>query len=55
MMSVIHKRKVEVWLDVQDKNEVPEYWNPILQTEVDGMQSDHPGDLVRFLKQKGLH
>jgi glycerophosphoryl diester phosphodiesterase len=55
MMSVIHKRKVEVWLDVQDKNEAPEYWNPILQTGVDGMQSDHPGDLVRFLKEKKLH
>jgi glycerophosphoryl diester phosphodiesterase len=55
MMSVIHKRNVEVWLDVQDKNEAPDYWNPILQTGVNGMQSDHPGDLVKFLKKKGLH
>jgi len=55
MMSVIRKRNVQVWLDVQEKIETPEYWNRILETKVDGMQSDHPGELVRFLKQKGLH
>ncbi|HSB91596.1 MAG TPA: glycerophosphodiester phosphodiesterase family protein [Flavitalea sp.] len=55
MMSVIHKRNVQVWLDVQDKSENPQYWTPIVESKVDGMQSDHPGDLVKFLKQKGLH
>jgi glycerophosphoryl diester phosphodiesterase len=55
MMSLIHGAKVKVWLDVQDKNENAAYWNTILQTNVDGMQTDHPGELIKYLKEKGLH
>ena len=54
-MSQFQKSNVAVWLDVQNKNENPEYWNSILETKVNGMQSDHPGDLIKYLKEKGLH
>jgi len=53
MLAVIRSCHVKVWLDVQNKDERPEYWMPILKTGVDGMQSDHPGELVRFLKSIG--
>lgn len=53
MLSVIRSCQVKVWLDVQNKEERPKYWMPILKTGVDGMQSDHPGALVKFLGNIG--
>jgi glycerophosphoryl diester phosphodiesterase len=55
MMSLIQGANVKIWLDVQDKNENAAYWSAILETKIDGMQTDHPGDLIKFLKEKGLH
>ena len=53
MLAVIRSCHVKVWLDVQNKEERPEYWKPIINTGVDGMQSDHPGALVQFLESIG--
>ncbi|MGX5819266.1 glycerophosphodiester phosphodiesterase family protein [Chitinophaga lutea] len=51
LLAVARKRKVAVWLDAQSPTEGPEKWNAVIKTGVQGIQSDQPGALVRFLKQ----
>lgn len=51
MLSVLHKNGVAIWLDVQSKNEGASYWDAILDTHIEGMQSDHPAQLVEHLKR----
>ena len=52
MLDVTKQNKVAVWLDVQSKTEGPATWDKALASRVQGLQSDHPGQLVDYLKQK---
>jgi len=49
------KRGVEVWLDVQSPTEGPASWDAALQKGVVGLQTDHPEDLLRYLRLQKLH
>ncbi len=42
-----------VWPDIQGKNEAAD-WNSALAKGFNGLQTDHPADLIKFLKEKGL-
>ncbi|HXS58953.1 MAG TPA: glycerophosphodiester phosphodiesterase family protein [Hanamia sp.] len=52
--TLMHKRKIAVWLDVQSKDEGPEKWEQALKQGVDGLQTDHPEKLIKYLKNKGI-
>lgn len=54
MLAVCKKRKVEIWLDVQDEKEGPTSWQQALETPVQGLQTDHPAALIEFLTKKGI-
>ncbi|MEX6691296.1 glycerophosphodiester phosphodiesterase family protein [Danxiaibacter flavus] len=51
MIPFLNKRHVAVWLDIQGNDEGPAKWNDALKMGVQGLQSDHPEDLVKFLHQ----
>jgi glycerophosphoryl diester phosphodiesterase len=53
-LSLMHKMKIAVWLDVQSKDEGPEKWGQALKQGVDGLQTDHPEKLVRYLEGQGV-
>lgn len=53
MLKLLKQRRIAVWLDVQSKEEGPQRWQKALDQQVEGMQTDHPGDLVRWLKTQG--
>ncbi|HTI61333.1 glycerophosphodiester phosphodiesterase family protein [Mucilaginibacter sp.] len=42
-----------VWPDIQSQNEA-QNWDEALTKGFTGLQTDHPADLVKFLKSKGL-
>lgn len=54
LMTVARRRRISVWLDAQSPNEGPDAWNAVLEKKVQGMQSDHPGALVRYLREHRL-
>lgn len=53
MLAIFKTRNVAVWLDVQAKDEGPVSWQKALDTPVQGLQTDHPGALINYLKQNG--
>ncbi len=53
-LSLMHKMKIAVWLDVQSKDEGPEKWGQALKQSVDGLQTDHPEKLVKYLEGQGI-
>ncbi|MBO9728445.1 MAG: alpha/beta hydrolase fold domain-containing protein [Chitinophaga sp.] len=54
MLAVTRQHGVAVWLDAQTPSEGPASWNTVLSKGVQGMQSDHPGALVTYLKTNNL-
>lgn len=54
MLAITRANGVAVWLDVQDKNEGPESWEPTIRKGVQGLQTDNPTALVNYLNEKGL-
>ncbi len=53
MIQVAQNEGVGVWLDVQSPSEGPQTWDSALQKGVNGVQTDHPEELVKYLKTKG--
>lgn len=53
LLAVCKEKNVAVWLDVQAKDEGPLSWQKALDTPVQGLQTDHPGALINYLKQNG--
>jgi len=41
-----------VWPDIQNPNENPEYWQKVLAPGFSGVQTDHPVELIRWLKAR---
>ncbi|HLZ89040.1 MAG TPA: glycerophosphodiester phosphodiesterase family protein [Puia sp.] len=40
--------------DIQGAGEGPAVWEPAIRKEIRGLQTDHPGDLIAWLKEKRL-
>jgi len=53
LINLMHKRKIAVWLDVQSEDEGPIKWEQALKLGVDGLQTDHPEKLIKYLKDQG--
>lgn len=53
MVALARAMGLTVWPDIQSANE-SQNWDEALAKGFNGLQTDHPADLVRFLKSKGL-
>jgi glycerophosphoryl diester phosphodiesterase len=53
LLATVNQRGVAVWLDVEGPNESPSLWNAVIQKGVQGMQTDHPEALVKYLVAQG--
>jgi len=51
LVKTINRSGQVVWVDVQSKNEDDAHWNKVLALGVQGMQTDHPRELVHWRKQ----
>lgn len=50
MVQTAQNEGVAVWLDVQSASEGPQVWDSTLQKGVNGVQTDHPDELIKYLK-----
>ena len=54
MLKTADANNVAIWLDVQSEDEGPVKWDKAIQQGVKGLQTDHPGKLIQYLKDKKL-
>lgn len=54
LINILHNSKIEVWLDVQSRDENPAKWDRALSLGIDGLQTDHPAQLIKYLNTKKL-
>ncbi|MDP4285963.1 MAG: glycerophosphodiester phosphodiesterase family protein [Bacteroidota bacterium] len=54
LLAAARKNGVSVWLDVEGADENPAKWSSAIHLGIQGMQTDHPGALVKYLKQNKL-
>jgi glycerophosphoryl diester phosphodiesterase len=54
LIHILHDHKIHVWLDVQSRDENPAKWDHALSLGVDGLQTDHPEQLIKYLNTKKL-
>lgn len=54
MVATANEAGVAVWLDVQSDVENETDWNTALQKGIQGIQTDHPGELIAYLNKSGL-
>lgn len=47
--------KVQYWIDVQRSDEGPEYWQGFWDKKVRGFQTDHPREMVQWLRKQHQH
>jgi hypothetical protein len=43
----------EIYVDIMGATDAPEGWQAAIDAGADGLQSDRPGPLVEYLRQKG--
>ncbi len=48
------EKGVPVWADIQSPHEGPLEWKTALDMGLAGLQTDHPKELVQYLKEKGI-
>ncbi len=53
MVTAAHQWGAVVWPDIQNPGENPSQWEPSIRMGVKGLQSDHPGALVNYMKSIG--
>jgi glycerophosphoryl diester phosphodiesterase len=54
MLACAAALKLPVWPDIQSTGEGPADWDKALQKGLNGLQTDHPAALVKYLKEKKL-
>jgi glycerophosphoryl diester phosphodiesterase len=55
--AMVHEARLQnraVWVDVQSKNENANTWRAALDLKLQGLQTDHPKELIGFLVSQGL-
>jgi glycerophosphoryl diester phosphodiesterase len=52
ILALFKRRHVAVWLDVQAGDEGPDTWSEALKEGVEGLQTDHPAILIKYLKKQ---
>ncbi|SKC16966.1 glycerophosphoryl diester phosphodiesterase [Dyadobacter psychrophilus] len=53
LLSAINEAGVQVWLDVQSATEGLVSWKEALQKGVQGLQTDQPAALIKYLQENG--
>lgn len=54
LLKAIHEAGVQVWLDVQSATEGPASWKGALEKDVQGLQTDQPAALIKYLQDNGV-
>lgn len=54
MVATANENGVAVWMDVESDDETPDIWNTALAKGIQGIQTDHPEALIKYLDEKGL-
>ncbi|MBX3254044.1 MAG: alpha/beta hydrolase fold domain-containing protein [Chitinophagaceae bacterium] len=54
MVQTAADYKVAVWLDVESNEEGDDIWKQAMELGVQGIQTDHPGALVKYLKKNKI-
>lgn len=49
-LAITRQFGVAVWVDVQTREEGPALWKETMEKGVQGMQTDHPEELMRYLR-----
>ncbi len=52
--ETIHQSNRKIWADIQHPLENPMMWEKAIQLNVDGLQTDHPVQLIDYLRKKGM-
>jgi glycerophosphoryl diester phosphodiesterase len=45
---------IPIWADIQSSDEGSERWDKAIILGLAGLQTDHPGKLIEYLKLKGI-
>ena len=53
IIAVVKQAKAEIYVDRMGATDAPEGWQSAIDDGADGIQTDRPGPLVEYLKQKG--
>jgi len=54
LISTIREHGLSVFIDAQITDENPEAWNAIMDKGIQGIQTDHPEALIKFLRANNL-
>lgn len=54
LVAAAHKSNLLIWVDVQQPVENNSIWESALIMQFDGLQTDHPEELIAYLKQRAL-
>lgn len=54
MLTAARTNGIHVWIDVQGSDENPAKWRAAMNKGIQGVQTDHPEELVKFLEQHNL-
>lgn len=54
MLATANDNGVAVWMDAQSNEETPDIWNAALSKGIQGIQTDNPEALIKYLNKKGL-
>lgn len=54
MIDMANSLGVSVWPDIQSKDEGPVLWQQAIDKGFRGLQTDHPLQLIQYLRSKGL-
>lgn len=54
MLEVTQKNGINVWLDVQGSDERQEKWSSAMNKGIQGVQTDHPAALIKYLNKNNL-
>ncbi|WP_025146003.1 glycerophosphodiester phosphodiesterase family protein [Pedobacter jeongneungensis] len=50
LLPVLRKMGISIFPDVQKSSETPEDWNQVIKYGVQGLQTDHPEALIKYLR-----
>lgn len=53
IIAVAKAAKAKIYVDIMGKTDAPEGWQAAIDAGADGLQSDRPGPLVEWLREKG--
>jgi glycerophosphoryl diester phosphodiesterase len=53
IIAVSKEAQAKIYVDIMGKTDAPEGWQAAIDAGADGLQTDRPGPLVEWLRQKG--